>query len=66
LENIIHSCEHFNKSIKNSKDIYKKNPFKKFIKNEINNSIDFAKKPMKKFLKEKAKKISLSKIFKAS
>ncbi len=66
LKNIIHSYEHFNKSMKNSKNIYKQNPFKKFIKKELNTSISIAKKPAKKFLKEKIKKISFSKIFKAS
>lgn len=38
----------------------------RFIKNEISNSIDFAEKPIKNFLKKKVKKISISKIFKAS
>lgn len=63
IKNDYRVYRNFKENIKNSRKLYKKNPFNKFIHKGINNSINFIAKPIKKSI---TKKIKLFKLFNVS
>lgn len=65
VENLYSSCKEINKTIKDSQNLYKLNPFNKFIYESVNKSINYMKKPVKKYVKKKVAKISIFNLFKA-
>jgi hypothetical protein len=65
VENLYSSYKEINKTIKDSQNLYKLNPFNKFIYKSVNKSIDYMKKPVKKYVKKKVAKISLFNLFNA-
>lgn len=66
LQNNYRVYKSFKQNIKNSRKLYKKNPFNKFIHKGINNSINFIEKPIKKSITKKIKKTKLFKLFNVS
>lgn len=65
VESIYSSCKEINKIIKGSQNLYKLNPFNKFIHESVNKSINYVKKPVKKYVKKKVAKVSIFNLFKA-
>lgn len=65
IESFYNSYKEINKTIKSSQNLYKLNPFNKFIHENVSKSINYMKKPVKKYVKKKVEKISIFKLFKA-
>ncbi|AWI06369.1 zf-HC2 domain-containing protein [Clostridium drakei] len=66
IQNNYRVYRNFKGNIKNSRRLYKKNPFNKFIHKSIKSSIKFIEKPIKKSITKKIKKTKLFKLFNAS
>lgn len=66
IQNNYRFYRNFKGNLKNSRKLYKKNPFNKFIHKSIKSSIKFIERPIKKSITKKIKKTKLFKLFNAS
>lgn len=66
IKNMYKSYKLTNSSIRNSRNLYKKNPFNRFINKNIKKPITLIKKPIKKSISSKIKKINIFNLFNAS